>query len=180
MRIFLLSVLLAAPLGRAPLAQASPMVAQVLGPALAQITHDLGEIDPGRWKLSAPLRDQTAADLQSIAHDLDTTLPPLIAASDQQPNQPDTMLPVSRNITALYDVLVRLTERARTAPPAQQAALEDARASLDAARRTFDQELQAFATTWATTVKQTQAAPAPPPCPPPPAVKKKAKAKAST
>ncbi len=173
--------MLAAPLGHGLQAQASPLVAEVLGPALSKINHDLGKLEPGRWKLNAALRDQSGSDLESIAHDLDTTLPPLIATADESKNDLATMLPVSRNITALYDVLVRLAERARNAPADQQAAIEDARASLDSARRTFDQKLQALALAEATALKQLQTpAPAPPPCPPPPPAKKKSKAKSTS
>ena len=127
----------------------APMPAHVpstlLRPALSLAGRDLDTVHAERWKLNSIVRDQTASDLKSVQRDLDTTLPPLLIVADQSPTVV-AMLPVSRNVNALYNVLVRLVERGRAAAPQEQeSALEQARQSVDAARRAFDENLQATA-----------------------------------
>ncbi len=162
---------------QAPAAAMAPSAP--LRPALVLLGRNLDQVHPERWKLNAVVRDQTGSDVKSIHHDLETTLPPLLAAADATPTLVSAQLPVSRNVTALYDVLVRLVERGRpAAPQEQEAALEQARQSLDSARRTFDASLQTAATTQESLLKQLQSPPPPAPAPPAPApAKKKTKAK---
>jgi hypothetical protein len=101
-------------------------------------------------------------------------------------------LPVSRNVDALYDVVLRVFEAARVAaPPDQIAQLDQALASLNTARMTYDDRLQDSAVVvekqvgeLENTVKAQAAmkctAPAPvmvPVCPPPPTPPKKRRPK---
>lgn len=175
MRLAALAVLLTASLH----AQSAPAPSAILRPALDLLAHDLDAIHADRWKLNALVRDQSASDLNSLRRDLGTTLPPLLTAADAAPAQLTSQLPVARNIAALYDVLLRLAERARFgAPQDQQGALEQARATLDTARRAFDEQLQTSAAAQEAQVQQlkTRLATPPPvaaPAPPPPARKKK-------
>ncbi len=159
----------------------APTASELLQPGLAAVDRALPLLHLSKWKLPGAARDEVQANLGSVHRDLDSTLPPLLSAADSTPSNLSSLLPVSRNVTALYDVLLRLMERGKTSAPANDVTvMEQARAALDTARRAFDQDLQAAAETQEATVKRLQAPPpaAPAPCPPaavPPPPKKKAK-----
>ena len=147
----------------------------LLRPALSLAGRDLDTVHAERWKLNPIVRDQTASDLRSIQRDLSETLPPLLIAADRSPGV-TLLLPVSRNVNALYNVLLRMVERGRTAAPQEQeSALEQARESLDTARRAFDDNLQAAAEAEARMLAAPP--PPPPPVPPPPVPEPPAKKK---
>jgi hypothetical protein len=75
-----------------------------------------------------------------------TTLPPLLDTADASPGTISKMLPVSRNIAALYDVLLSVAEAARIAASAEDATqLQQALMSLGSARVALDDRLQASA-----------------------------------
>jgi len=112
-------------------------------PAMGPVRQALNGVKLDRWKLSKGLRDQTDADIGSIKRDLDGTLPGLLLATDAAPGMVSTMLPVASNVSALYDVLLRVTERAKmAAPPSQVEELVQAQAALETARRSFADRLQ--------------------------------------
>lgn len=146
----------------------------LLRPGLTGLAAGLQTVKTNRWKLSQAARDEVENNVGSLHRDLDTTLPDLLAAADARPASLALALPVSRNVDALYDVLLRTLERARTAAPADQAAaLDGARVSLDQARRSFDAFLQATAAAQEQALRQVQNVPAPPPCVPAPVTRKK-------
>jgi hypothetical protein len=160
----------------------------ILQPALDTLRQALETLRPDKWKASSDVRDETSANISSIRRDLDTTLPPLLAAADKAPNSVTQTLPAFRNIEALYDVLLRVSEVGAVSAPGQQGtALEQARASLEDARRTLGDRLQSAALSQDQQFSQVQAAlhsvqaaPAPAPvavCPPPAPVKHKARRK---
>jgi hypothetical protein len=165
------------PPATVPLASASA----IMQPALDTLQQTLGALRTEKWKTSGAVREGTEANINSIHRDLEDTLPPLLAAADGAPNSVTQQLPAFRNIEALYDVLLRITEAGRGAAPSQQvAALEDARARLEDARRVLGDRLQATAVTQEQRVHTLQAAvraipppPIPVVCPPPPPVKKR-------
>lgn len=150
----------------------------IMQPALNALQQTLSGLRTDRWKMSNALRQTNTANINSIQHDLDTTLPPLLATADGAPNSAAQMLPAYRNTEALYDVLLRVAEAANfSAPPQQAAALQQARANLEDARRAFADRLQSAAQardqqvhTLEATIHATPSAPAPivRPCPTPP------------
>ena len=163
-----------------------PAPSAVLQPALDELRQAAGAVQLGRWKGSNAAKDEVDANLASIRKDLDGTLPGLLVKADAAPSTLSATLPVTRNVGALYDVLLRVVERANGAAPADQlAALDHARVDLDAARRTLDDRVQFLAITLegrVTTLQQqvtiATAAPAvPPPATPTKTTKKKTKPK---
>ena len=151
----------------------------ILQPALDSIQQTLTTLHPEKWKLPSPISQETQANLNSIRGDLQTTLPPLVATADQHPGAIAEALPVFRNISALYDVLLRVTQVAiLTAPPPQGTALQQLLIGLEVSKRQLGDALQASASNQnqqivdlQTQLRTAQAIPAPasPACPPQPA-----------
>ena len=134
-------------------------IAAEFEPSLDLLQTTLTMVRLDKWKSPAAMRDATDANLNSIRRDVQTTLPSLIGTADALHGTIAAMLPVSRNVNALYDVLLRVTEQAKTAAPAPQAAaLEQAAKSLDSSRRAFDERIQAAATAQEQKVKALQEA----------------------
>jgi hypothetical protein len=87
-----------------------------------------------RWKADGDVRSSTQQDVNSIQRDLSSTLPPLLDRA-QAPGALAPSFAVYRNIDALYDVLLRVSEMASLAGSGEEAGhLEDARAALEASR----------------------------------------------
>lgn len=163
----------------APPAQATQSVSAIMRPALDTIQQALAGVRLLKWKTSSAMRDETTANINSILHDIDATLPPLLAAADAAPGSVTHALPAFRNTEALYDVLLRVTEAGRFAAPREQsAALQQSLDSLEAARRAFadhlqasavarDQQVHALQTTIVTLQHRPVSAPVTLPCPTP-------------
>jgi len=166
---------------------------QVLQPPLDNLQQTLAATKLERWKRGT-VRDEAGSNISEIQRDLQETLPPLLKAADGAPETLSKGLPVSRNVDALYDVLVHVVEASRvSAPPDQVTQLQQAMNTLEKARVAFDNHLQNTAatqekqivdlhTTIQTQVTALRAAAAPQPTPiciaPVPAHKPKPKAKA--
>lgn len=157
----------------------------ILQPALDTLQQTIGMLHPEKWKASGAVRGEVGANISSIRQDLESMLPPLLATADGAPGSVARVLPAYRNIEALYDVLLRVAEAGRLSAPGEQAsALEEARASLEAARRTLGESLESNAQAQERRLGDLQAAlraaasapvvtPAACPPPPPPAKKRK-------
>lgn len=125
----------------APSAQSAP--SGLLQPALDQVRQTVSGLKVDRWKRGT-VRDEARDQISAILRDLNTTLPPLLDAADASPGTISKMLPVSRNIVALYDVLLRVVEAARISGSAEELTqLEQALVSLGKARTALDDRLQA-------------------------------------
>lgn len=163
-----------------PAAPAQPSPSAMLEPALASVNLALSLARPEKWKAPSQVTAESASDLDSIQRDLNSTLPPLVSAADS--GSMPQLLAAYRNVEALYDVLVRVTQTSVLAAPAQQSvALQQATQNLQQARRSFADLLDSAAQAQErrlTEVRQQltrlQSAPPPPApvCPPPPAPKK--------
>jgi hypothetical protein len=111
-----------------------------LRPALANVQTAITNLNVAHWKAPNDIRATTQQDLNSMQRDLNTTLPPLMAQADAaaSANGPAALAPafaVFRNLDALYDVLLRVTETAGLAGSASDASsLEEARAGLEDGR----------------------------------------------
>jgi hypothetical protein len=107
-----------------------------LRPALNQVSFALSSLRIEHWKAPGDLRDSTTEDVGSIQRDLAVTLPPLL--DQAQVTGAGILAPsfaIFRNIDALYDVLLRVTEMATlTGSSLEASRLEDARAALESAR----------------------------------------------
>ena len=130
----------AAPVAASPAAPAGP--AATLQPALDTVTQTLSTIATAKWK-KGNVRDEANDHIGVIQRDLKETMPPLLTAADAAPNSVSTQLPLSRNIDAVYDILLSVVEAARVSgPPAQVTELDQALRGLNTARGTFDEHIQ--------------------------------------
>jgi hypothetical protein len=147
----------------------------LLQPALSTLRDALGTLRLEKWKAPGGVRQKTDANVTSIQHDLDATLPGLLTKADAAPDSLSQMLPLLRNVDALYDVVLRVANTAELAAPApQSAALNDALSGLESARRSVGERLQTVAAAQDKQVQDLQSAlrasaqpPAPPACPAP-------------
>lgn len=160
-------------------------------PSLDAVQQVLIGLKMDKWK-KGTVRTETSDKIALIIKDLHETLPPLMTTGDAAPGAISKQLPVSRNVDALYDVVLRVFEAARVAaPPEQIARLDQVLAGLNTARMAYDDRLQESAVTVEKQVSdlegtvKAQAAikcpvPAPvvvPVCPPPPTPKPRRKPK---
>jgi len=139
-----------------------------LRPSLDVVKTALSQLQLNRWKASTPIRNEAESNVASIQKDVNSTLPTLLTAADTAPDSPARLLPVYRNVEALYDVMLRVDAAARLAAPADQmSALDQALARLDDGRRALGDQLQQVSEVQETRVIHLQAAlkaiPPPPP-----------------
>ena len=135
-----------------------------LRPALNQVSAAVTDLRIGRWKAPEDIRSASEGDVNSIQRDLTVTLPPLLdqaqASSSSGPLAPS--FAIFRNIDALYDVLLRITEMANLAGSSVEATrLEDARAALEAARAQLANSLLAAVANQDAQIAQLRARPVP-------------------
>ena len=105
-------------------------------PALDKLAAAGSSVDLNKWKGGNALRGEADAHLASIQKDLQNTLPPLLMASDKNPDAISAGLPVLLNLDALYSVVLRVDLLAKANAPRDEAeALDGALAVLDGARR---------------------------------------------
>jgi hypothetical protein len=145
-------------------------------PAAASVQQALETLRVDKWKAARDVRDAEAKNVDSLRRDLTTTLPSLMTAADAAPESISAMLPLSRNLGALYDVLLRVTVVAESAAPREQTvALEQAMTSVEGVRRMLADRLQSAASAEEQRVSELQKAVvaakavAVAPCPPLPA-----------
>jgi hypothetical protein len=170
-----------APPAVAPPAAASAPSAMLL-PSLDTLKETIGGLKLEKWK-SGSVRTEATANVSSIQRDLQETLPGILKVADAAPNSLSSLLPVYRNVVALYDVVLRVYDAARVSGPVDQvAALQAAMSSLEGGRRSLNDRLMGLSTAQEKQISQLQGSlqnkPAPPVCPvvappPPPAPAKK-------
>jgi hypothetical protein len=106
-----------------------------LRPALANVQNTIANLGVSRWKAPAETRAAVQQDIGSMQRDLNATLPGLVAQAEANPTALSSAFAVFRNLDALYDVLLRVTETAALAGSGSDAgSLEDARAGLEDGR----------------------------------------------
>lgn len=126
-----------------PPVAAAPTASSILQPALAQLQNSLEAVHLDKWKAPGPVREDASSNIGSIRRDLDGTLPTLLATADTAPGSVSRNFPVFRNVDALYDVLLRVTETAElAAPEAESAGLQAALSTLEDARRTLGDRIE--------------------------------------
>ncbi len=150
-----------------------------------------------KWKRGT-VRDEAGDNVKEVLHDVSGTLPDLMKAADAGPEVVSKTLPLSRNVGALYDVMLRVYEASRVvAPPDQVSQIQQALLSLKSARQALDNriqqtsedaekhvgELEVIVQKQATALHATASVPPPPVCTPPapkPVVKRKPRPKPAT
>jgi hypothetical protein len=119
---------------------------EVLQPAVMSLQQAIGALRVEKWKASKEVKAATTDKIGSIRRDVEGTLPGLVTAADAAPGSLAAMLPVSRNVGALYDVVLRVTVIAESAAPGDQAdALAKSLSGMESARRTLADRLQQLA-----------------------------------
>jgi len=157
----------AAPKPNAPAGQVTP--SGLLQPALETLGQAVGSVKLEKWK-GGSVRQEAGPNLASIQKDLESTLPSLMKDADAAAGTMSKVMPVSRNVDALYDVVLRVFDAARVAAPVDQVnQLQDAMAGLEKARKALDERLLDLAAAQEKQVVdlqaalKTQATPAPQP-----------------
>ncbi len=167
----------AAP-AQAPAAAATPAPTAFsmnhLRPVLANVQNAITNLNVAHWKAPNDIRATTQQDINSMQRDLNTSLPTLMAQADAaSANGPAALSPafaVFRNLDALYDVLLRVTETAGLAGSASDASsLEEARAGLEDGRASLGTWLLQAISAQDAQIAKAQATVARPPAAPPPA-----------
>lgn len=121
----------------APQPNPSPtsQVTALLSPALADVQGTTAAISVSKWKASRDVRQAAQADVNSIQRDIGSTLPALMAQADTTPGSIPPAFAVYRNLDALYDVLLRVSQTADLAGSSREAAaLASSLKRLEAAR----------------------------------------------
>jgi hypothetical protein len=142
-----------------------------LRPALANVQTAISGLSIPHWKAPSATRAATEQDVASMQRDLSNTLPVLMAQAEGASGSGalSPSFAVFRNLDALYDVLLRVTETAALAGPGSDASsLEEARAGLEDARSNLGTWLLQSMNAQDAQVARLQA-PSPRPAAPPPA-----------
>jgi hypothetical protein len=106
-----------------------------LRPVLANVQNAISGLSISHWKAPSATRAATQQDVASMQRDLSATLPELMTQAEGASTALSPSFAVFRNIDALYDVLLRITETAALAGPDSDASsLEEARAGLEDGR----------------------------------------------
>lgn len=120
----------------APPASSLTQAAASLRPVLLDMAHALASLNIKHWKAPGAVRSACQADADSIQRDMNGTLPGLVEQSNAAPTSVSASFALYRNLDALYDVLLRLTETAvLTAPRIQAGNLQYALTRLESARK---------------------------------------------
>ncbi len=139
-------------------AAAAPVTTMsVLQPAVMTLQQAIDALRVDKWRASREVKGQTGDNVGSIRRDVESTLPGLVTAADAAPESLAALLPLTRNVGALYDVVLRVTVIADSAAPGDQAeALETSLTGLEAARRTLSERQERMASAEALKVVELQ------------------------
>jgi hypothetical protein len=108
---------------------------EILHSALNHVDQTITGLNISHWKASSEIRAATQQNVDSIQRDLSATLPGLLTQADASPGQVSAVFPVYRNIDALYDVLLRVSQIANvSAPQSEAASIVSALNQLESAR----------------------------------------------
>src|SRR6185437_4249081 len=141
--LLLTSQLLAQAAPQQPVNPAQPrnQASLALGNALQQVSiasahlrRTLNSINVPKWKAPGDVRQTTASDVDSMQRDVSDTLPNLINTALADPAKISPAFSVYRNVDALYDVLLRVSETAQLAGSNDARMLEEQRATLEESR----------------------------------------------
>jgi hypothetical protein len=121
----------------APAAAPQPTIpsSSIVQPAMTEVERSISALNISRWKAPGQVKSAAQQDTGSIQRDLSDTLPGLLSKADAAPTTVPPAFVVYRNIDALYDVLLRVSETASlAAPQGESDALFSSLNKLEAAR----------------------------------------------
>jgi hypothetical protein len=114
----------------------------ILQRALDEVKITVGGVRLEKWKRGT-VRDEAGTNIDAIQRDLQGTLPGLLRDADAAPGSLTKVLPLSRNVDALYDVMVHVVEGARVVGTSDQVGqLQTALSDLEKARVSLDNQIQ--------------------------------------
>jgi len=120
---------------------------EAIRPTLNHIHEVLAGLNVSRWKAPGEVRSVTQRDIDSIQHDIASTLPPLLDQAAAPAASVASYFAVYRNIDALYDVLLRVSETATLAGSQSDAdTLQGTLTSLESSRRNLGDAILTSAT----------------------------------
>jgi hypothetical protein len=126
----------------APGQKSRPAPSSLLQPALDSLLQAVGAVQIEKWKKGS-VREEATANVGSIQRDLQSTLPALLKEADAASGMVSKVIPVARNIDALYDVVLRVVDAAQiAAPPDQFTRLQAAMTGLEKARHALSDQMQ--------------------------------------
>lgn len=108
----------APPAAPAPVTIPSSSIVQ---PVLTEIQRSISALNIPRWKAPGEVKNAAQQNAASIQRDLSDTLPGLLNKADAAPTAVPPAFAVYRNIDALYDVLLRVSQTASLAAPQVEA-----------------------------------------------------------
>jgi len=154
-----------------------PAAAPDLSPTLAQLSQvveqsrvDLAGLRVEKWKTDSNTKRQSEANVESVQRNLTAALPAIVQQVRANPGSVAATFKLYRNLNALYDVMMSLTESAGAfGPKDDYQALANDTAGLDNLRRSLADKVEAMAVVrdaelaqLQTRVRQAAAAAAPP------------------
>lgn len=119
-----------------PAVQSPTIATEDLRSVADRLGTTISAINVSKWKAPGEVKGQAQADIASIQRNLKTTLPELLDQAHAAPTNVAPAFAVYRNLSALYDVLLRVAETATLAGPQQDGAvLEDQLQKVESARK---------------------------------------------
>jgi len=114
----------------------------ILQRSLDEVRITVGNVRLDKWKRGS-VRDEAGTNIDAIQRDLQGTLPTLLKDADSAPGTLTKVLPLSRNVDALYDVMVHVVEAARVVGTSDNVGqLQQALSDLEKARVVLDNQIQ--------------------------------------
>ncbi len=114
----------------------------ILRRSLEEVQQTIENLKLDKWKRGS-VRDEAGTNVEAIKRDMQGTLPSLLKEADAAPGSLSKVLPASRNVDALYDVLLHVVEAARVVAPGDQAGeLQTTLSDLEKARVRLGNQLQ--------------------------------------
>ena len=106
---------------------------------------DLARLRVDKWKADSSVKQQTAANVESLQRNMTGALPTLVTAAQQNPSSLNASFKLYRNVNVLYDVMTNVTESAGALGAKEEyAALARDLNGLDNARRTLADAMDAM------------------------------------
>lgn len=114
----------------------------ILQRSLDEVRITVGNVKLDKWKRGS-VRDEAGTNIDAIQRDLQGALPTLLKDADSAPGTLTKVLPLSRNVDALYDVMVHVVEASRIVGTSENVGqLQQALDDLEKARVTLDNQIQ--------------------------------------
>lgn len=118
----------------------------ILQRSIQELQQTAASVKLDKWKRGS-VREEAGTNIDAIQRDLQGTFPSLLKDADAAPGTLSKVLPLARNVDALYDVLLHVVEGSRVSAPGDQVGmLQQTMADLEKARIALDNQIQQTAT----------------------------------